>query len=219
MTHSWSHDAFYGHLFKSRAQNGTYTANYFQGSVPESRRRQAETYLLDIPNGGRVTVRNNVFVKNASGPNSNGMSLTFLMEGASDNRPQSLDVENNTFVTFAKTYDGFNLNYPMSFFYPNVRPDSASWPASIPARVIKNAFVGYCTPGDGSSQDYRGDISVVEGFTELLRGYALTTKVLAEDAALAAMYSDYVPEIGTPVHSFQFGDMPVRLRTTIGAKD
>ena len=219
MTHSWSHDAYYGHLFKSRAQNGTYVANLFQGGVPQPGRTQAETYLLDIPNGGQVSVRNNIFVKNASGPNSNGMSLTFLMEGASDSRPQSLDVENNTFVTFSKTYDGSHLNFPLSFLYPNERPDSASWPADIPTRVIKNAFVGYCTPGDGSSQDYRGDIDVVESFVELTRVYALTTKVLADDATLSTIYGNYVPELGTPAYSFHYGETPVRTRVTIGAED
>ena len=112
MSNSWSHDAFYGHLFKTRAQNGIYTANFFEGGQPQNYKTQSETYLLDIPNGGQVVVRNNIFIKNASGQNSNGMSLTFLMEGYSDSRPQSLDVENNTFVTFAKAFDGTHPNYP-----------------------------------------------------------------------------------------------------------
>ncbi len=219
MSRSWSHDAYYGHLFKSRAQNGDYTGNFFQGGVPQRGRGQAETYLLDLPNGGQVTVRNNVFVKNASGPNSNGMSLTFMMEGASDSRPQFLDVENNTFVTFAETFDGTHANYPMSFLYPNVRPDSPAWPSNIPARIIKNAFVGYCAPGDGSSQDFRGDISAVESFSELTRVFALTTKVEASDTALGAIYDHYIPELGTPFYGFLFGAAPVRQRQTLGARD
>ena len=219
MSNSWSHDAYYGHLFKTRAQNAIFTANYFQGGLPQAHKSQAENYLLDIPNGGQVTVRNNIFVKNASGVNANAMSLTFLMEGFTDDRPQSLDAENNTFVTFAKAYDGVHVNYPFSFFYPNIRPDSASWPAGIPARVLKNAFVGYCTPNNGSAQDYRGDISVVESFLELTRVYAFKTKVAAGDAALSLIYGDYVPELGTPAFSFRYGATPVRRDVVIGAED
>ncbi len=219
MSHSWSHDAYYGHLFKSRAQKGIYTANFFQGRPPQPNHSQAETYLLDIPNGGQVSIRNNIFVKNASGANSNAMSLTFLMEGMTDSRPQSLDVENNTFVTFAKTFDGAHLNYPFSFLYPNVRPDSAAWPAGISVRIIKNGFVGYCAPGDGSALDYRGDISAIESFDELTRAYGFTTKVMSSDMALAATYPDYVPELGTPDYAFQFDAAPVRQTTTIGAED
>jgi hypothetical protein len=219
LTNSWSHDAYYGHLFKTRAQNGVFTGNLFQGGLPNAGRRQAEAYLLDVPNGGQITVRNNVFIKNASGANANGMSLTFLMEGATDTRAQSIDAENNTFVTFAKSYNGASLNYPFSFFYPNVRPDGAAWPASIPTRIIKNAFVGYCPPNNGSAQDYRGDISVIEGFAEVTGIYSLRTKFWADDAALAAAYSGYVPELGTLAHSSVLTAPGVRKKTTIGAQD
>ncbi len=220
MSHSWSHDAFYGHLFKSRAQINVFTANYFQGGLPQQGRTQAETYALDIPNGGRATVRNNIFVKNASGLGANAMSFTFLLEGAIDNRPQSVDLENNTFVTFAKAYDGSHANYPMAFLYPSLVPGTADWPASISARIIKNAFVGYCTGGsDNAAETFRGDIAVVESFLELTRTYALTTKLDASDAALDAIYPDYVPEIGTPSYNFRYGAAPTRRLTTIGAED
>ena len=220
MSHSWSHDAFYGHLFKSRAQKNVFTANYFQGGLPQNGRTQAETYLLDIPNGGQTTVRNNIFVKNASGVGANGMSFTFLLEGATDSRPQSVDVENNTFVTFAKAYDGKHPNFPMAFLYPSVVPGSASWPAGIPVRVMKNAYVGYCTGATGSqAEDFRGDIAAVESFGELTRTYALTTKIDASDAALATMFPDYTPELGTPAYGFRYGTTPARKQTTIGAED
>ncbi len=219
MSHSWSHDAFYGHLFKSRAQNNVFTANYFQGGLPQPDRAQAEDYLLDIPNGGQVIARNNIFVKNQSGAGANAMSFTFLLEGVSDSRAQNVDLENNTFVSFAKTYDGSHVNYPFAFLYPNVVPNSPSWPANIPARVLKNAFVGYCTADTGDAEAYRGDIGVIESFLELTRSYALTTKVLASDAALAAMYTNYVPEVGTPYYSFLYGMTPVRTLATIGARD
>ena len=220
LSHSWSHDAFYGHLFKSRAQNNIVTANYFQGGLPQPNRKQAETYLLDIPNGGQVSVRNNIFVKNASGIGANAMSLTFLLEGAVDSRPQSVDIENNTFVTYAKTYDGSHPNFPMAFFYPSIVPGTSAWPATVPVRVIKNAFVGYCTGGTGNPVDnFRGDIAVVESFLELTRIYGLATKVDASDVTLATMYGDYLPEIGTPGFSFRFGATPARRFTTIGAED
>ena len=219
LSNSWSHDAYYGHLFKSRAQNGIFTANLFQGGLPQGGHNQAENYLLDVPNGGQISVRNNVFIKNRSGANSNGLAITFLLEGATDSRPQSVDVENNTFVAFSKTYNGTNVNFPIGFFYPNVRPDSAAWPASIPTRILKNAFVGYCTPGNGGAADFRGNTAVVEGFAELMSNYALRTKLLASDAVLATIYPGYVPEVGTMAHApaLMFG-VP-RTKTTIGAED
>jgi hypothetical protein len=219
LSNSWSHDAYYGHLFKTRAQKGVFTGNFFQGGLPNDGRRQAEAYLLDVPNGGQITVRNNVFVKNASGPNSNGMSLTFLMEGVVDTRAQSIDAENNTFITFAKSYNGASLNYPFSFFYPNVRPDNAAWPSNIPTRIIKNAFVGYCPPNDGSPQDYRGTISVIEGFAEVTGIYSLRNKFWADDAALSAVYTGYVPELGTLAHAPVPAVPGVRKKTTLGAEE
>ncbi len=219
MQHSWSHDVYYGHLFKSRAQRTVMIGNYFQGGLPRAGREQAETYLLDVPNGGMLQARNNVFVKNASGVDSNGMAVTFGMEGFSDNRPQSIDIENNSFVTFSKTYDGSHLNYPLSFLYPNVRPDSAAWPANIPTRVIKNAFVGFCAPGDGSSLDYRGNFSLVESFAETTKTYAFATKVAADDGEMSTIYPDYVPELGTPIYTQQLQIANYRERFTVGAED
>ena len=167
MRHSWSHDSFYGHLFKSRAQVNIFTDNLFEGGLPFDGNAQAEAYLLDIPNGGKLTVRDNIFIKNASGPESNGMSLTFLMEGRSDGRPQSVDVEGNTFITLATTWDGSHPTYPMAFLYPNVRPDSGAWPRDVSARVTGNTFVGYCA-AEGAAA-YRGEDGVVKSFGELGR--------------------------------------------------
>ncbi len=219
LTNSWSHHAFYGHLFKSRAQAGVFTGNLFQGGLPIGARKQAEAYGLDIPNGGQVSVRNNIFIKNMSGPNSNGISFTYLLEGYADARPQSLDVENNTFITYSRTYDGSSLNLPMSFFYPAIRPDSTFWPSSIPARVIKNAFVGYCSLGNGSIYDYRGDIDVIDGFSDMTSTFAFRTKIQAPDATLAAIYGNYTPEVGTWSHSVLPVMPNVRTTATIGAQD
>ena len=214
MQRSWSHDAFYGHLFKSRAQNNVFIANLFEGGLPFGDNRQAENYLLDVPNGGRLTVRNNIFIKNRSGDGSNGMSLTYLMEGRSDDRPHSVDVENNTFVTLAATWDGSHPNFPMAFLYPNIRPDGPAWPKDIPTRIARNAFVGYCPTGDGP-KDYRGDSSLTESFLELSPDFSLTAKVAADEAALGATSR----ERGTPAYTKHYGEPAVRQAETIGAED
>ncbi len=218
MEHSWSHHAYYGHLFKSRAQINVFTANFFQGTLPWGGLGQAENYLLDVPNGGLLTARDNVFLKNMSGANSNAMSVTFAMEGIIDSRAQSIDLENNSFVTFSKTYDGFHQTYPLSFFYPNIRPDDPAWPASIPTRIIKNAFVGYC-PAGGGAEDYRGDISLTEAFSEVSRTYSFSTKVLADDTTLAAIYPAYVPVVGQPAYIQQLQTPLARAKQTVGAQD
>ena len=217
--HSWSHHAYYGHLFKSRAQVNTFTANYFEGGLPFEGYPQAEAYLLDVPNGGILTARNNVFVKNASGLGANAMSLTFLMEGYSDSRPQSLDIENNTFVTYAESYDGSHPNYPFSFFSPNIRPDSPSWPSTIPARIIKNAFVGYCPAASDSAFSYLGDLSVTESFAETAKNFVFSTKVDADDTTLSALLPNYQPELGTLAYHQELKGRLLREKTTLGAKD
>jgi hypothetical protein len=61
--------------------NNILEGNFLQGGLPRSGFDVAENYGVDIPNGGNATVRNNVFVKNASGYGSNAMSLTYALEG------------------------------------------------------------------------------------------------------------------------------------------
>ena len=106
----------------------------------------------------------------------------------------------------------------MSFFYPNVRPDDPAWPANIPTRVIKNAFVGYC-PAGGGSQDYRGDISLTEAFSELSNVYRFGTKVSVDDATLAQIYPAYVPTVGEPAYTQQLQTPLTRAAMTLGAED
>ena len=216
---SYSFAAYYGHLFKSRAQNNNFIANVFQGGLPPGKATQAETYDLDIPNGGKLVARNNIFIKNLSGPNSNGIGLAFLMEGANDGRVQSADIENNTFVTYSSTYNGINPNFPLAFLYPIQRPDSSTFPKNITVHVAKNAFVGYCTPNTGTPLDYRGQYALIEGFSELNFKYSLATKYTVSDATLAKIFSSYVPEIGT--QSFNGMKTPIQTRATsmVGAED
>jgi hypothetical protein len=219
MRHSWSHDAYYGHLFKSRAQRNVLTANYFEGGVPQPGYSQAETYLLDIPNGGIVVARNNVFTKNASGPGSNGISVTYAMEGLIDSRPQSIDYENNTFVAFANTFDGSHPIFPMNFYYPSVVPGTHGWPANVPVRALKNSFVGYCKIKQQPWVNYRGDIDVTEAFSELSQEFTFATAVETDDAVLAQEYPNYVPVVGTPDYAHAMKSGVRRQSSLIGAED
>ena len=154
MVHSWSHDAYYGHLFKSRAQNNIFTDTLFQGGKPQDGFPQAEAYLLDIPNGGRLEARNDIFVKTASGLNSNGVSIAFGEEGFSDDRPQSIDIEDNHFLALSRRYDGFHPIYPFMFLTSHSTPGGPGW-AHVQATVKDNVFAGYCRTHD-AAQDYRG---------------------------------------------------------------
>ncbi|MFN0193111.1 MAG: hypothetical protein ACKVP5_14230 [Aestuariivirga sp.] len=211
---SWSHDAVYGHTFKSRAQVNEIEGNYFQGGLPNTVRgqTQAENYLLDLPNGGVAVIRNNIFVKNASGPNSNGMSITYAMEGIEDARRQSISIRNNTFVALTRLYDGFHQVYPLSFFYPNIVPGAAAWPAAVAHDIRHNAFVGYC-PADPiylRSGNYRGLLSVTEAFSELKRDFSLTRKYApAGDLSI----------VGTKTYAHESRAGPNRAAATIGARD
>lgn len=206
--HSWSHDASYGHLFKSRAQRTIILGNYFQGGMPQAGLGQAENYLLDVPNGGILVVRNNVFVKNASGPNSNGMSVTYAMEGVPDSRPLSVEITNNTFVGFANTYDGSHSTFPLSFYYPQKVPGSSAWPTNVSFTIQNNAFVGYPVTG-APVIDYRGDLSLTEAFSELKRDFSLATPYLTETKG----------NIGRISYGHATSGSAVRTTPLVGARD
>jgi len=188
MVNSWSHDAFYGHTFKSRAQNNILEGNYFQGGLPQGGiYQQAENYLVDIPNGGQLTMRNNILVKNRSGDYSNGASVTFAVEGVIDARAQAVDIENNTFVAFAATYDGSHPLWPF-FFWHSLVPGAADfvlpgYPSGTVVPSIKisgNVFVGYCSQTYSSDlfMNYRGDLAVTEAFSELVHDFSFNNPVL-----------------------------------------
>lgn len=213
MINSWSHDAYYGHLFKSRAQINTFIGDYFEGGVPQPGKGQAEAYLVDIPNGGILTMRNSVLVKNAAGYQANGIGINFASEGMTDARPQYADIENNSFVSFARTFDGVNANVPMGFFWPRLVPGDAAWPANVSTRILKNAFVGFCTA------PYRGDVAVTEAFSELSHSFALTNKLSSDEAALAASVANYAPVIGTSTYKHHTQAGLPRRAATLGAMD
>ena len=229
LINSWSHDAYIGHLFKSRAQVTIAEGNYFEGGTPRKGFPQAEAYLLDVPNGGRLVVRNNIFVKNASGLDSNGMALTFAVEGMNANeapdRAQSIDIENNTFVALAATYDGSHALFPF-FFWNDLIPGTSTFKVPttatgsgyvVPSTVIaKNLFVGYC-PQNYSFMNYRGDVSMTVAFSELYPDFSLTNAYLYGDTSI----------VGTPAyaHAAQGGLTRTIITdgsqqfTTVGAED
>jgi hypothetical protein len=169
---SWSHDAYYGHLFKSRAQRNILEGNYFMGT--KSTGVQTENYLVDIPEGGTLVLRNNVLVKNFSGDNSNAMSVTFAMENQNNAANNRILIENNTFVAFSKYYDTQNHPiYPMQFYYPAKVPGEAGFPV-FPTTIRNNVFVGYCGTGN-AFMDYRGSNSLELNFNGIDTSFRLRT--------------------------------------------
>lgn len=186
MTGSWSHGAYYGHLFKSRAQVNILEGNYLMGAKWDGV-TQAENYLADFPNGGRITLRNNVFVKHHSGDNSNAMSVTYAMEGIEDARLNSIDIEHNTFVAFDRTYDGFHPIYPMQFYYPGRVPGEAGFPVSS-VTVAHNVFVGYCKQSV-SAMDYRGQNASELDFNQIDQGFRVRDTTLLGSPAIVGVTS------------------------------
>jgi hypothetical protein len=205
MTGSWTHDAVYGHTFKTRAQRNIIIGNYFQGGVPQDGFAQAEAYLLDVPNGGVLVAKNNIFAKAASGGGSNGMSIAYAAESVVDQRPLSIDIENNTFVTFAATFDGSHPSYPM-YFRGGIPGDAAfPYPKTV---VSKNLYVGYC-PLNNTRMDYKGDLSLSAGFSELKQDFSLLNRYSSSDKSI----------LGTQAYKHVTQPGLVRQLPTIGAED
>jgi hypothetical protein len=159
---------------------------------------QAENYLVDIPNGGNLTMRNNILIKNASGLNSNGASVTFDTEGLGHDgspspRNYSIDIENNTFVAFAATYDGAHPLWPF-FFWHNLTPGTPGFevptlPSGFtkpPAVISHNVFVGYCpqTRSSDSYMNFRGNLAATFAFAELNADYSLKSPLFGNNVSL-----------------------------------
>jgi hypothetical protein len=154
MRGSWSHDAYYGHLYKSRAQRNILVGNYFMGTR-STNGVQTENYLVDIPEGGTLVMQNNVLVKNFSGDGSNGIFVTFAGENQNNASTDTVLIENNTFTAFSKYYDTQSHPlFPYLFYYPLKTPGTAGFPA-FPLTVRNNVYVGFCKYND-AAMDYRG---------------------------------------------------------------
>lgn len=183
MTGSYLHDAKYGNAFKSRAQVNLIEGNYFQGSA-SSNGGQTEAYLLDLPEGGRALVRNNVLVKNASGVNSNGALMSYAVEGVDDDREMSLVVEHNTFLTYARAIGGSHLIFPL--FTPYQHDTGSTWPFDK-VSISSNLFAGFC--GDGARDGFRGDSGWIVDFDDLDQNFSLTDKTLQGNPAVVGKAS------------------------------
>jgi hypothetical protein len=205
MMGSWTHDAIYGHTFKTRAQKNVMIGNYFQGSVPHDGFAQAEAYLLDVPNGGILIAKNNIFAKNFSGGGSNAMSIAYAAEGIVDTRPLSIDIQNNSFVAFSATLDGSHPLYPL--YFRGGLPGDATFP--FPNTVVsKNAYVGYC-PTNNARMDYRGDLSLSVGFSEFNQDFTLLNRYSSSDQSM----------VGTQAYKHATQGGLLRKLPTIGAED
>jgi len=206
LVNSWSHDAYYGHLFKSRAQVNVFEGNYFEGGLPQPGYSQAETYLVDIPNGGRLTLRDNIFVKTASGPNSNGAFVTYAVEGIPDARKLGVTIVNNTFAAYARTYDGAHPLWPM-FFENGSLPGHPGFPTPNVA-IERNAFIGFCPLGQPAF-DYRGTFALTEAFSQLDSQYRLRVPYASLDRSI----------VGAPAYAHAARGGVVRRLPLIGATD
>lgn len=203
---SWSHDAYYGHEFKSRAQNTLIEGNYFSGFKAASG-AQAETYLLDIPDGGTATVRNNIFVKNFSGDQSNGATVTFAVE--SQNKPRAwngLLIEHNTFVALSKYYDSqHHTLYPL--FLSSLAPGTQT--------VRNNVFIGYCPVGV-AYKDFRGSTPTILQFTDIDQSFHPLVPISVGGPGTAQLDDPGV--IGMNAYDHQSGTAQ-RTNNAAGAKD
>ena len=182
MTGSYLHDAKYGNTFKSRAQVNLIEGNYFQGSVSADG-GQTEAYLLDLPEGGRALVRNNVLVKNASGVGSNGALMSYAVEGVDDDRQMSFVVEHNTFLAYAKTIGGTHVIFPIftPYQHDSGSDSGSTWPFDK-VSVNSNLFAGFC--GTEAREGYRGDSAWTVDFTDLDQNFSPLDKTREGNAAV-----------------------------------
>lgn len=194
---SWSHSPFYGHALKSRAQRTVIEGSYLAGSRAAPG-QQTEAYLLDVPEGGVLIARNNVFVKNFSGNNSNGASLTYGVEKIDPARTWQLLVEHNTFVAFSKTYDdAAHPLYPL--FIKSGTPGTKT--------VNANVFVGYCASGN-ATRDFRGSNYSELNFNQIDQGFRPRQPVFNGSGLI----------LGTPQYSHQSRTL-FRRSNALGARD
>jgi hypothetical protein len=215
MINSYSTDAYFGHLFKSRAQRTILEGNYFRGTTAAPGFPFAESYLVDIPEGGTLIMRNNILVKNASGAGSNGIELAFALESALyEPRVHSLLVEHNTFVTFAGNYDETHPIGPMGFFFPLQTPGTPGFPTSTftSFAVRNNVFVGFRNDSEIATFTpqflYRGTNGLNVAFSGLRRDFGLVTPSAVAGSAI----------VGTPAYGYRAATRS-RTTTNIGAVD
>ncbi len=213
MVNSFSTDAYYGHLLKSRAQRTILEGNYFKGTTPAAGFPFAESYLVDVPEGGMLVMRNNILAKNRSGDGANGIELAFALESELyAPRTHSVLVEHNTFVTFSANYDSQNHPIgPMGFFFPLRTPGTAGFPISD-FTVRNNVFVGFRTDAEIQSSApfflFRGTNGLNVPFSGLRRDFGLVNPVPVAGSAI----------VGTPSYGYKAATR-ARTNTNVGAVD
>jgi hypothetical protein len=200
LRNSWSYDVYYGHLFKSRAQNTVLEGNYFMGT--RSTGIQTETYAVDVPDGGNLVMRNNILVKNYSGDNSNGTLLTFGVERGV-HASTSIIAEHNTFVTFDKFYDSAKRQiHPI-----RLAVDPVTGATPYPVSVKNNVYAGFCPTWDNRNH-YYGSAFYVLGLSELDSQFSPINKLSAKTSEVIGS-TNYR-------HAAKSG---VRQADTVGARD
>lgn len=194
---SWSHGSYYGHALKSRAQRTVVEGSYLSGTRAAAG-QQTETYLLDVPDGGTLIARNNIFVKNYSGNQSNGASITFGVESQNPARKWELLLEHNTFVAFSRYYDdAAHQLFPM--YLSSAAPGAKT--------VDSNLFVGYCQTGQ-AHKDFRGTNPSTLNFNEIDQAFRPRAPLLTGRAGI----------VGTPQYDHLLKSVP-RRSNAVGAKD
>ncbi len=158
MINSYATAVNVGHLFKSRAQVTTLTGNLIEGIDAPADWDCAESYGVDVPEGGRLTVKNNIFIKGRAGECANGVLLRYAAEGADPGRVHSVNVQNNTFIARSTTYDAAgHANIPHLFFTPAVIPGASNgWPSGVTATIRYNRYQGFDNSEGGKAEQYRG---------------------------------------------------------------
>lgn len=202
MRGSWSHSVYYGHLFKSRAQRTVLEGNYFMGARAAKPAEQWEAFLVDVPDGGELTMRNNVLAKNRSGPDSNGVFLSFGVERFGAERSHRFTVEHNTFAAFACTFDGL---HPLQPLFVNAF-DPARPPAGVTVEVRGNALLGFCPLSPIAPVLSAGGL--VGGIERLAQDFTIASAPPVAGSAI----------VGSEAYAHVARTL-VRERTTVGARD
>ena len=156
ITNSISTRATVGHLFKSRAQVTIAEGNLFEGTDSHPGWECAESFGLDVPEGGRLTAANNVFVKAKPGACANGVALRYAAEAFTNDRTHSVSITNNTFIASSTVWDDSgHRNVPLGFLYPPIVPTAPGSPITD-VTVSSNRFEGFDASGEPAASAYRG---------------------------------------------------------------
>ena len=173
---SYSHDAKVGHDIKSRAKVTTITNSRIQDGGGTA------SYSIDLPNGGRADIRNNVIQQ---GANSQNPSIIAYGEEGGLHAGSSLTVSNNTIV------NDMTAHPPVGVWNPNNASVTLSGNkvfglttatlTSGPATVSGTAFLA-SRPGLDLASTWQTPVPTVPGRTIIGSGPTTLTFMVSEDA-------------------------------------